>query len=305
MNRPDAPPLTWKAALAVAAGWPLCRLPVFAGLKTRLLATWPAPKARGKMENVLFKAVFAHWWRREYLAEADPDRREAMKAALMGGSSGADWASYYDSTPVSFAGTVGALPFVEAVPLLPDLDRLLASRPEPAVVVQIGASSGRETAWLAERHPRHTFVGTDVFPEVVAYASAHHRHANLSFETASARDAASVLDRFPGRRAVLFSSGSLQYVQPEHIAVLLASLKGRPGTELRLLETASDLWGPVDALGRSVYGGNLAFSHDYRALAERAGWKTLESRVIRPYTPPERFPEHAHTVHYLYHGAAA
>lgn len=303
-SRPAAPPLTLKAAVAVAGGWPLCVLPPFRGLKKRLLATWPTPGKRSKLENLLFKLVFSHWWRREYLAETDPDKREAMKALLMGGDSGADWAAYYDATPVSLDGKVGHLPFVEAVPLLPELDALLAKQPEPAVVVQIGASSGRETAWLAARHPRHAFVGTDVFPEVVAFASGHHKHANLSFETRGAVGIKAVVDRYQGRPVYLISSGSLQYVQPEHVVRMLESLKGRRATELLLLEPGNEAWGPADGLGRSIYSGNLSYTHDYRALAERAGWRTLASRVIRPYSPYEAFPQHLHTVHYFYRGTA-
>ncbi len=301
---PAAPPLTLKAAVAVAGGWPICRLPFLRGLKSRLLATWPTPSKRGKLENVLFKLAFAHWWRREYLKETDPDRREAMKAALMGGTSGADWAAYYDATPVRLDGKVGHLPFVEAVPVLPVLDFLLAKQAEPCVVVQIGSSSGRETAWLADRHPNHLFVGTDVFPEVVAFAAGHHKKANLSFEAAGADGLKAVLDRFPGKPAFLLSSGSLQYVQPEHVVRMLESLRGRPRTELLLLEPGNEAWGPADGLGRSVYSGNLSYTHDYRALAEKAGWKTVDSRVIRPYAPYEAFPQHLHTVHYFYHGSS-
>lgn len=301
MSRPEAPPLSWKGGLALLAGWPLCRLPAFAGLKARLLATWVAPQSRSRLDGLLFKAVFAYWWRREYLAERDPDRREAMKSALMGGSAGAVWASYYDAAPVDLAVTIGHMPYVEAVPLLPDLDKLLAAA-EPTAVVQIGASSGREVAWLAARHPRHAFVGTDVFPEVVAYAAAHHRLPNLSFETAAADAVAAVVGRFPGRPAVLFSSGSLQYVQPEHIQRMLESLADRPATRLLLLEPGTELWGPADDVARSVYAGNLSYMHGYRSLAERSGWETVESRVIRPYAPYTAFPQHLHTVHCYFHG---
>lgn len=284
---------TARQRILALAGAVLYPLP----LGGRLLATWPVPWRRsGRLEDLAFKAVYAYWLRSVFLAEPDPDRREALKGALMGGLSGAAWAEHYDSVPVDLDARVGTMAFREACPLLPELDKALGGG-EPAFVVQLGASSGRELAWLASRHPRHEYLGTDVYPEVAAFASRRHGRPGLRFEAGGALDVPSALKGRDGK-AVIISSGSLQYVQPEHVERLFAALAKRPNTELRLLEPATDSTGPPDRAGRSVWAGNLAFSHDYRACAQRAGWEVADCRVLSPYLPYGEHPDHRNTVHY-------
>lgn len=113
-------------------------------------------------------------------------------------------------------------------------------RGEPALVIQIGSASGREIGWLAARHDRHRFLGIDPVEATVEYARSAHRYRNLTFEAASAED----IPRLVGStgRALIVSSGSLTYVQPEHIRALLERLGRRPGLRIVLCEPAQ--WDP-------------------------------------------------------------
>ncbi|MFH1724211.1 MAG: class I SAM-dependent methyltransferase [Elusimicrobiota bacterium] len=311
-----SPTSTLKHAITLAIGLPICRLPWLRSYKDYLLSTWTNPERRSKLDHFFFRAVFAYWLEREYLKEEDPDKRESMKSPLMGGDAGEVWASHYADQPIDLEERIGHMSYKEACPLLPDIDKALAAEGEPALVVQIGSSSGREIAWLAGRHPKHTFIGTDIFQKVIDYSAGKHNGANLSFRLFSAQKIGDLLESRRDERIIVFASGSLQYVQPEHLEIFFARINRFPNLRLYVLEPATEALmntheklrrkeGRKEGRSPSLYAGNLSYCHDYRAYAERARMNTILCEIIRPYAPYEDFPEHRGTVHYYHQAKAA
>jgi hypothetical protein len=289
-----------KQAIKRALGAAVCNLPGLGWYKNRLFSSWTTDaKNRTTLDNLMLAAASTWWFKHVYLAESDPEKREALKAPFMGGESGRDWARHYEESPIDLGARVGALAYSQACPLLFELDNALRDG-EPALVIQIGSSSGRELAWLAERHPRHDYLGTDIFDEVIAYSAAKHGSERLKFVLWAAKDAAE-LARPGNRRAVYFSSGSLNYVQPEHVAKLFTALGERGKTEFFVQETAT-LKPRPDSLKGSGWSGNFTYTHDYRHYAESARFKTLDCRIIEPWVPQERYPNQLGVGHYYYRG---
>ena len=217
----------------------------------------------------------------------------------MGGQNGASWAEHYQSQPLDFTRPVGRLSYREACPLMPGLDSLLEQRRDPTLVIQIGSSSGREIAWLAQRHTQHRYVGIDPYPDVIEVSRRYHTSPNLTFAAASTRAIPSLItDRI--EPVVLFSSGSLQYAQPEHVAMLFAELAKRRGIELWLLEPALESGRDPSDVPGSLWQGNFGYTHNYRYYAETAGWQTKICDIIRPYSDDRR---RRSTVHYFYAGS--
>jgi hypothetical protein len=275
------------------------KIPFLRGYKEHLLSTWHDTPSRSRIDGLLFGPVFHAWVSHEYLREPDPDRREALKGLAMGGESGRSWAEYYDR-PLDFSARIGNLGFHEAWPLFRHMETTL-SGVRTALVVQVGSSSGREIAYFAARYPANQFIGTDIYPGVLGYSAAHHRGDNLSFQLLPAKEIGRLLSEFPEREAVVFSSGSLQYVQPEHLDLFFGALS-RHRARIILVEPGSDRDGSPDALGGSRWRDNFSYTHDYRFYAERAGFRTLASSIIRPYKPAEQYPGQHSTIHYSYCG---
>ena len=269
------------------------------GYKTYLLSTWNREGLRNRIDDLIFRIVTSYWWRFVYLAEKNPDKRESLKSIMMGGDNGAQWAATYNSGPFENV-PCGRLTGSEASPILPAIDKILAGKIEPSIVIQIGSSSGREIAWLAERHTECRFIGTDIYSEIIAYSSEHHVASNLSFDTCPAVKIPNLLSAFRGQSVIVFSSGSLQYVQPEHLKILCESLNSIPKLQLYIQEPASELEGdPLDIKG-SLWRGYFSYTHNYRFYCENAGLETEKCDIVRPYIPYEDFPNHKGVVHYIY-----
>lgn len=268
-----------------------------------LLRTWAQPAARSWLGNALFDDMFAQWMSDVYLAEPDPDRREALKAICMGGASGTAWADHYEATPIDRNCHIGELSFDDAVPLYPALDRLLSDAAPDTLVVQIGTSSGRDIAYFARRYPQMQFLGTDIDTAIAERATRIHPLPNLRFSLARAHTLLNDTE-IPNRpRLVVMSNGSLQYVQPEHIPVFFKRLHARGNVAVILVEPAARQTGrEPDQIGGSTWRGQFSYSHDYRAYAQRAGFATLAWDVIRPTKDPQS--PHRDTRHYFYYGQA-
>lgn len=291
--------------IPVVVGLCICNMPFLRSYKLKLLATWQDPDKRNSIENFFWSEFFAVWIRFEYLPEKNPDKRELLKSLAMGGNSGKNWAAMYNSRQLDFSSRIGHLLFREADPLFDALDEILLQNVGRRLCVcQIGSSSGREIAYFAKKYPEFSFLGSDIYREVVENSSAHHGQPNLSFELFSAKNIYERLCSLTSLDAVIvFSSGSLQYVQPEHLSIFFSKLGAISNIQIVLVEPGSESGGSPDKLTGSVWRGNFSYTHDYRFYAEQAGFLTSKSQIIRPYHPYEDFPMHKGTIHYYYHGS--
>ncbi len=215
----------------------------------------------------------------------------------MGGEAGKKWAQHYDSRPIDFQSKVGDIEYSEAVPLLRELEELCESIKSDAVVIQVGSSSGRELAYLAAKFDNISFVGFDIDESILEYARKSHPLRNIEFLIGEAKKVEYLLDKYCGKKKVLFSHGSLQYVQPEHVAEFFSGASKHSGTCLYICEPANDSKGAPDGLGKSLWRGNFSYTHDYKYYAEKVGMITEQCKIIRPY---KNTIDNKNTVHYYY-----
>jgi len=267
--------------------------------RSRLLSTWQMPAARSKLEGIVFDRVFSRWIDQVYLAERDADRREALKDVCMAGRSGVSWAEVYDRRPIDRTERYGDLSFDEASPWFPAMDRALSSAPAQALVAQIGCSSGRELAHFAGRFPRLEFLGTDIDAQITERAARRHSSSNVTFRVARAHQLVDVLPI--DRPLILYSSGSLAYVQPEHLGLTFRKIRARGNATLIVGEAWRDD-GPEVGTPLTRWRGNFSYSHDYREYAEQARLKIQETALIQTHSDPSS--PHFRTRHYYLWAAA-
>jgi len=280
-------------------GFVICKFPLLHSYKIHLLSTWLDIKQRRGIDKFLFNSLFNFWIKFEYLREKNPDKREKLKGICMGGNSGREWARIYDSRPLDFNSRIGHLNFREAYPIFDELEGICRNSKD-LFIVQIGSSSGREIAYFVNRYPEHKYIGTDIYQEVVDYSSHSHKLENLSFKKLSAKDISRLLPK--DKNIVIFSSGSLQYVQPEHIEIFFNSISDYPA-KILLLEPGNDSQDNPEKIEGSLWRTNFSYTHNYRYYGEKAKIKTIKCKIIKPYSPGDKgFSIHKNTIHYFYYG---
>ena len=207
--------------------------------------------------------IFSGWVNVIYLKEEDADIRENLKSLAMGGGSGLAWAKIYLNRQICNTRINGYF-----YDLLKEELNVLFKK----IVIQIGSSSGRELAYLYKSYPQHTYIGTDIYTEVIDFANNYYK-GNILFIECPAHKIGDLMRGYKHIEFIVFSSGSLQYVQPEHLKIFFKQLSGfkvylvlfEP-VEQRILNSAES---PI------IYRGNFSYSHHYVRYAELNGFKTL------------------------------
>jgi len=249
-----------------------------------------------------FRAFFAVWVKFEYLKEPNPDQREILKSLAMGGNSGKNWAEYLQTVPLDFKKKIGHITLREAHPIFEEIKKHLSNSECSNMVIQIGSSSGKDIAFFADMFPLHEFVGTDIYDEVVEYSNRYHNLPNLSFKKLSAKEISILLKDSIDKPVLVFSIGSIQYVQPEHLVIFFSSVVNHKNLKILVSEPGNESKGSPDKLRASIYRGDFSYTHDYKWYAEEVGIVTVKCEIIRPFFPYKDFPEHRNTVIYFYYG---
>lgn len=293
-----------KDLIVNTIGYIICNFRLFHNLKRRLLRSNADGNRSGVIDEKLFRATLRWWQDNVYLKEKNPDVRERLKWYLMGDDAGKKWAQHYDKQPLDLESQVGSMTYEKACPLLPQLDNALKPLTD-AYVIQIGASSGREIAWLAERHPKLKFLGTDIYSEIVRFGATRHHLPNLNFFQATANQIPSLAKIIDTKRLLVISSSSLQYVQPEHLQILFEGLSKWPGASIHLLEPSTKTDNNLTDVEGSTFMGGFAYAHNYAWYAKQSGMQVEQVEIISPYTPAEKFPELNSVVHYYMRAISA
>ena len=181
--------------------------------------------------------------------------------------------------------------YKDACPIHDALDSILTENPQD-IVIQVGSCSGRMIAHYARQYPLTTFFGTDITPELIELSSRKYNLTNCQFTECPAHRLPALWSQADNLRITVFSSGSLKYVQPEHLELLLRSISNEPNNTVKLLiqETVNEL--AIDSgkpLG-SQWDNEFKYTHNYHYYAERTELTLARNQIIRPYLPYEKFP---------------
>lgn len=265
-------------------------------LKRRISVASPDPeRIMSRLVNKVFHLIYP----RLSLAT-----RLRYQGELMGGSAGDDWALMYDKVshklpPPSGSVTIGSLDFNEASPLMSEVMAWMSCH-EDSTVIQVGASSGREIATIAQQFPSCRAIYSDIDATIVAGARKRYGTlVNLEFTVLMAHEIGSHLSSLTGSTSILvISSGSLQYVHPEQIGHFFEAISnGPPIIDLALVEPGRASIAETQLANPSTYRGGFSFTHDYGHYARVNGLHSESWKVIRPYLPESDFGRRATTIH--------
>lgn len=257
----------------------------------RIISRYQNPEA-SRFHRVCGPHVFTRWVKTTYAREPDPDRRDAMRNRCMNGSHGlfvARAKNWNAGGKLDRSSRIGTMSMDDAFPWLRALDAALTESSN-TTVVQIGCCSGLETAHFAERFPHVQFIGTDVNELTLESAVRLHQRPNLSFKVCPVHKTLELVRR--DVPLIVFDSGTLNYVQPEHLSSTFRQIAERGNTLL----ISGNPWeeGGLDIVpGRTRWRANFSYSHEYDLFAKEAGLQVLESRKLRPFSDPANRHKHS------------
>ena len=168
---------------------------------------------------------------------------------------------------------------------------------ENTYIIQLGSSSGRDLEFLLKIFPKLNYISTDVNNEILDFQKEKYNYSNLKYFKCYAENIDECVNHFKisDKNIILFSSGSLQYVNPFFFEEFFSKIKNYKNLNLFISEPVSLLFIDNSSL-ISDNRANTSFSHRYDEYAKKLGFNIIENKVIRPYSIDDKF--HGHTGHF-------
>ena len=164
-------------------------------------------------------------------------------------------------------------------------------------IIQLGLSSGRDLEFFLRIFPKLNYISADVNDEILNFQKEKYSYPNLKYFKCFAEDIDKCINHFKisDKNIILFSSGSLQYVNPFFLREFFSKIKNYKNLNLFISEPVSLLFIENSSLA-SFHRYNISFSHRYDEYAKKSGFNIIESKVIRPYSKDDK--QHRHTGHF-------
>ena len=167
-------------------------------------------------------------------------------------------------------------------------------------IIQLGLSSGRDLEFFLRIFPKLNYISADVNDEILNFQKEKYSFLNLKYFKCYAEDIDECINYFKisDKNIILFSSGSLQYVNPFFIEKFFSKVKNFKNLSLFISEPVNLLF--IDNSNLiSDNRANISFSHRYDNYAKKLGFTIIENKVIRPYSTDDK--KHCHTGHFNLH----
>ena len=100
---------------------------------------------------------------------------------------------------------------------------------------------------------------------------------------------------------IIFSNGTLQYVQPEHLQVFFNQFAQRKDCHLILCESANFRKKEPNEINGSMARVCFSWTHNYDFYARLNHCKIIRTTIIKPFKDIVRDKNHRFTCHYFAH----
>jgi len=234
--------------------------------------------------------------------------RELTNSTLINGE-GRKWSLHYFDTHFSTLEGLkkrkGIMSSSNAPPIFEKMINFIKSNNiyenENTYIIQLGSSSGKDLEFFLKIFPKLNYISTDVNDEIIDFQKERYNYSNLKYFKCYAEDIDKCINYFniSDKNIILFSVGSLQYINPIFLEEFFLKIKQfkkinlfiYDPIELSFIEKNKDII--------SNYRWNSSFSHRYDEYARKFGSKIIESKIIRPFLKEDK--HHSKTGNFYLH----
>jgi hypothetical protein len=165
-------------------------------------------------------------------------------------------------------------------------------------IIQLGSCSGTDLIFFYKLFPKLNYISTDVNNEFLDFQKEKYKYPNFKFYVCYAEDIDKCINYFQleNKILILFSRGSLQFVNPYYIKEFFDKINKYNNLNNFIVEPVS-LSFIDNSKKMSEHRGNISFSHRYDEYANEAKMKIIKKKIIRPYI--ESDPQGKDTGHFF------
>ncbi len=237
--------------------------------KNRLIS--PVPnflRHKNFIINILHSIYFEYFFYKIYLMEKDPDiRSKLQELPFIGNDDGKTYAiNELDKGSKKYIDGSKFKLIREKIENI-----IISNSNKKNLVIQIGSSNGRKIKYIANKFPNANCIGIDIFDGIVNYSNNNNSFENLKFVKLYAHKLEEIIKSSKFDNCIIFSSGSIQFAQPEHLDYFFKTLCKYKNLYFIFSEGYYMQSRQNKFLGHenSFYSGGMHFSHNYDQYADK------------------------------------
>lgn len=296
--------MSYKSIIYKIIRYPL----IFLFLKTPLINILKNSfKQHREKRNILMRSLNI-FFQKEYFSKLKNKKkiRELTDSTLAFGQ-GRKWAEYYYNKNILNIQTlqsrcVGQMSLKDSSLIYTRIINFIKKnnleKNKDVYIIQIGSCSGRELEFFHNIFPELNFISTDINDEILDFQKEKYKYKNFNFYKCYAENINKCIEdnNIQNKIIIIFTSGTLQYVNPHFLIDFFNQLKRFKNINLFLNEPISLLF--IDN-SNLIYKsrGNISFSHRYDSYCNE--FNIIEKKILRPYAIDDIF--HKDTGHYFLH----
>jgi len=243
-------------------------------IKRKILKYYPESNQFNKRPNYFYTflhAIYYNFFYNEiYLKELDPNIRAEMQKLCFGGlDDGVQYAiKELDGGNLKFLSGPKFKPILDKIDELNNLHKN-----KKILVAQIGCSNGRKIKFIANKYPHFDLFGIDLFDNMINYCNQNNNLPNLIFYKSYAHNLEQLILKKKFDLCIIFSSGSAQYIQPEHLKIFFNNVSKINNTHLIFCEGyfVNNLHNYFLKSKKSFNNFAFQFTHNYHEYSEESG----------------------------------
>lgn len=231
-------------------------------------------------------------YQNEYFKKLEPFKLREVAEKTISDSEGVKWAEhYYDQSfdtieelksrrfSEELSYDQGTLIFSKTIDFLKKKN--LSTNIANLNFIQIGSSSGRNILFFKKIFPEINYISTDINKAILDYQKNKYSKYAFKYYKCRAEDVLDAIEFYEIKKEkiVLFSLGSLQYVNPYFLQIFFLKLKSLANFDLFICEPIS-MSSLKDKRNKSTYRQDITFSHNYSLYFSKDDFEIIEKKII-------------------------
>tara|TARA_Y100000739_G_scaffold200175_1_gene184206 strand:+ start:153 stop:1091 length:939 start_codon:yes stop_codon:yes gene_type:complete len=255
-----------------------------------------------KKKNI-FWLLLDHLFQKEYFDKLK-DKYEIRKLtdSALKNENGVNWAShYYDIHFKSLKGLQekqsGKLKLIDSAPIFKKIISFIKENNlenhKNTYIIQLGSSSGQDIVFFLNQFPNLNYISTDINKEILDFQKKKYNYPNLKFFQCYAEEIEKCINEFniSNKNLIIFSDGSLQYVNPFFLDEFFLKIKNYKMLNLFISEPVNLKFYYNEKNLMSKSRTNISFSHRYDDYAKKSKNNIIENLLIEPYSKDDEHGE--------------
>ena len=245
-------------------------------------------------KSLLLSPFVKIFWEEYYPKINNPNLSREITDSTLNEGEGRKWAiKFYNQRFKNFQDLekqkIGLISADKAYPIFRDIVSFIIENKlqedRNLYLIQLGSCSGADLKFFYDTFPNLSFISTDVSDEILDFQKEKYNFKNFDFFKTHAENINDCFKKFNlyNKKVILFSRGSLQYVNPYFLELFFSKLSAVRDLNLFICDTIDLDFLENQKKIKSNQRFDIVFNHRYEDYLSNSN-KVIKNEIIKPFS---------------------